>query len=497
MITLKLLNTKSEKEFTEILGDIFENSPWIAGKAAAKRPFSSLTTLHQSMVEVVNNLSKEEKLALIKKHPNLGDRVEMSIDSIKEQQGAGLKDLTADEYKDFLSLNQQYINKFSFPFILAVRGKDKNDIYRTMKTRIHHTEKTEFSTALSEIYQIALFRLQDKIITKGENFMKNKSAEQTLSYGKGNVFAYRTYSNPLTGIKQIPESTFSGRDHIIFGTNVKVSVGGSAFLPSFTEGDNSMVVATDSMKNFIQRHLAHFKGATLEGFASYVSEAFLNKYPQIESVKLIAEDIPFDAVTEATDPHLKPSDLVFKKSRNERAQAVVEIIRGENHHKIIQQSSSILDLQLIKVSGNSFVGFVRDEYTTLPEDCNRPLFIYLNLHWVYEDQEDAFGTDVSKYVAAEQVIDIATSVFHEMETPSIQNLIYEIGCRILTRFPQLLEVTFESQNHTWDTVVSEISDSKGKVYTEPRPPYGFQVFTINKENLENNKILTVAEESIG
>lgn len=495
MITIKSLNAISEKEFTMVLGDTFEHSPWIAEKAAANRPFSSINNLHRCMVDIVSNSSKEEKLTLIRKHPNLGDKVDMSDDSTNEQRGAGLKELTADEYENFISLNRQYMNKFGFPFILAVRGKDKNDIYQSMKTRIHHSETIEFDKAISEIHKIALFRLQDKI--EGENSMKNKSAAQTLSYGKGNVFAYRTYSKPLTGIKQIPESTFSGRDHIIFGTNVKVSVGGSSFLPSFTEGDNSMVVATDSMKNFIQRHLATFKGATLEGFASYVSEAFLNKYPQIDTVKLIAEDIPFEAVTEATDLQLKPSDLVFKKSRNERAKAAVEIIRGDNGSEIVQQSSSILDLQLIKVSGNSFVGFVRDEYTTLPEDGNRPLFIYLNLHWVYEDQKDAFGVDPSKYVAAEQVIDIATSVFHEMGTPSIQNLIYEIGCRILTRFPQLLEVTFESQNHTWDTVVSEIPESKGKVYTEPRKPYGFQVFTVKKENLENNIILAAAEENIG
>ena len=149
------------------------------------------------------------------------------------------------------------------------------------------------------------------------------------------------------------------------------------------------------------------------------------------------------------------------------------------------------------MSGNSFVGFVRDEYTTLPEDGNRPLFIYLNLHWIYEEQTDAFGTDPSKYVAAEQIIDLASSVFHGMETPSIQNLIYEIGCRILNRFPQLLEVTFESQNHTWDTVVSDIPGSNGKVYTEPRPPFGFQVFTVTKEHINGNKVLTTSEESLG
>ncbi len=57
----------------------------------------------------------------------------MSDDSTKEQHGAGLKDLTADEYENFISLNRQYMNKFGFPFILAVRGKDKNDIYQSMK----------------------------------------------------------------------------------------------------------------------------------------------------------------------------------------------------------------------------------------------------------------------------------------------------------------------------------------------------------------------------
>ncbi len=316
--------------------------------------------------------------------------------------------------------------------------------------------------------------------------MKNELRESTLCYGKGDVFAYRTYGSPLTGIKKIPESTFTGRENIIFGTKVKVAIGGKAFIPSFVEGDNSLVVATDSMKNFIQRHLGTYNGSTLEGFAAYVSEAFLNKYSYIEHVSILAEDIPFETVTECNEDVLQVSDVVFKQSRNERSRASVEMVRTESGIEIQEQSSSILDMQLIKVKGNSFVGFVRDEYTTLPEDSNRPLFIYLNLHWVYQEQEDALGTTPEKYVPAEQIIDIATSVFHSLETPSIQNLIYEIGRTILKRFPQLLQVTFESQNHTWDPVVESIPGSEGKVYTEPRPPYGFQVFTVTREHLKDS-----------
>lgn len=314
--------------------------------------------------------------------------------------------------------------------------------------------------------------------------MENKLTDKHVYYGKGDVFAYRTYAKPLSGITEIPESMFKGRHNIIFGTNVKVKIGGEAFIPSFVEGDNSLVVATDSMKNFIQRHLASYDGSTLEGFTNYVSEAFLAKYPQIDYISILAEDIPFDVMSEFSEDTLKASNLVFRKSRNERSRSSIEIIRTEEGPTITEQSSSILDLQLIKVSGNSFVGFVRDEYTTLPEDSNRPLFVYLNLHWVYKEQADAFGDNPESYVAAEQIIDIATSVFHNMETPSIQYLLYEIGCTILNRFPQLLQVTFESQNHTWDTVVDEIPERDGKVYTEPRPPYGFQLFTVTHEDLK-------------
>nr|WP_289214979.1 urate oxidase [Halobacillus campisalis] len=313
------------------------------------------------------------------------------------------------------------------------------------------------------------------------------SNERTMYYGKRDVFAYRTYMTPLRGVKQIPESNYSGNENIVFGLNVSVRVGGEEFLPSFTEGDNSMVVATDSMKNFIQWHLASYEGSTTEGFISYAAHAFLEKYPHFESVQMIGEEIPFEAASASTKEGLVPSNLVFKHSRDERSQAMIELVRSGDGIHVKHQQSSLLDLQLIKVKGNSFVGYIRDEYTTLPEDGNRPLFIYLNLHWQYEKEEHATGAEPSQYTAAAQIKDIAASVFHEKTTPSIQSLIYHIGCRVLERFPQLKDVTFESQNRTWETVVEDIPGSEGKVYTEPRPPYGFQEFTVTQEDAAKEK----------
>jgi urate oxidase / 2-oxo-4-hydroxy-4-carboxy-5-ureidoimidazoline decarboxylase len=317
--------------------------------------------------------------------------------------------------------------------------------------------------------------------------MKQK---RVFSYGKGDVFAYRTFLTPLTGVRQIPESAFCGRSSVVFGVNVKVEIAGNQLLTSFTEGDNSLVVATDSMKNFIQRHLGSYEGSTIEGFLHYVGEEFLKKYDHIDSIKLIGDEVPFESINRVSSSGLTESDLVFKNSRNEKAQASVEIVRNGTDFEIVNQSSGLLDLQLIKVRGNSFVGFIRDEYTTLPEDSNRPLFIYLNIGWKYENVEDSTGLDPIVYVSAEQVRDIASSVFHDLETPSIQYLIYLIGCRVLERFPQLQEVNFQSQNHTWDSVVEDIPNSSGKVYTEPRPPFGFQRFSVTKEDLKNKQEVT-------
>lgn len=311
--------------------------------------------------------------------------------------------------------------------------------------------------------------------------------KRTMSYGKGNVFAYRTFLKPLTGVKQIPESSFTGRDNTVVGVDVTCEIGGDAFLPSFTDGDNTLVVATDSMKNFIQRHLASYEGTTTEGFLHYVAHRFLDTYSHMDTITLTGEDIPFEAMPAYEEKELTASRLVFRRSRNERSRSVLKAERSGNTITITEQYSEIMDLQLVKVSGNSFAGFIRDEYTTLPEDGNRPLFVYLNISWQYENTNDAYASDPARYVAAEQVRDLASTVFHELETPSIQHLIYHIGCRILARFPQLTDVSFQSQNHTWDTVVEEIPGSKGKVYTEPRPPFGFQRFTVTREDAEKEK----------
>jgi urate oxidase len=318
--------------------------------------------------------------------------------------------------------------------------------------------------------------------------MLDKLKERTLYYGKSDVFVYRTFAKPLTGIKPIPESSFTGNNNVIFALNVKFSVYGQAFLTSFTEGDNTFVVATDSMKNFILRQAAEFEGDTIEGFLAFVSERFLEKYPHVTSISLTGDRLPFVPVEvpAKSQGSFSESGLVYRRSHNDYSSASLEISRSEDGSNVVINSlmCGLMDLQLIKVNGSSFYGFIRDEYTTLPETFDRPLYIFLNIYWEYTNISDALSGDSAFYVPFEQVRDIAQTIFHENKTPSIQNLIYQIGLKVLTRFPQLSEVRFESNNRTWETIVETITDSEGKVFTEPRPPFGFQGFSVTREDLK-------------
>ncbi|OQP12317.1 2-oxo-4-hydroxy-4-carboxy-5-ureidoimidazoline decarboxylase, partial [Geobacillus zalihae] len=132
---LEQLNEMSASEFINQLGGVFEHSSWVAERAEPYRPFSSFQSLYDKMVEIVETASENEKLKLIRMHPHLGTNAKVTDFSQKEQKHAGLNELTEDEHNHLMLLNKEYMDKFGFPFVMAVRGKTKQDIYRTIKER--------------------------------------------------------------------------------------------------------------------------------------------------------------------------------------------------------------------------------------------------------------------------------------------------------------------------------------------------------------------------
>jgi len=291
-----------------------------------------------------------------------------------------------------------------------------------------------------------------------------------ISYGKARVPIYRVYAHPLTDVTPVPESSFTGRENILFAAEIDVEVFGENFLPAYTHGDNSMVVATDTMKNFILRQALAFDGSTLEGFLDLLGHQFLKTYPEMEQVRLTGRELAFTAVQVplGEHAHFGDSNVLFNRSNNDFGVASIDFASDEQGTKITEHRCGRVGLQLLKVTGSAFTHFVRDAYTTLPERGDRPLFIYLDVHWKYSDPADM----QTHYIPSEQVRDVVQAVFHEFVSESIQHLVHEMGLRLLERFPQMAEVSFDGQNRTRDPMGESETEPKQKVYTDPFPAYG-------------------------
>ena len=159
-MTLAELNAADIAGFVDALGWIFEESPWVAERSWHSRPFADIAALHDAMVAQVEAASREEQLALLRAHPDLGTRARVSDASRGEQAGAGLDRLTPEEFARLTEWNSGYRDRFGFPFLFAVKGSTKHDILRALGERRGASQEAEFREALRQVYRIARFRLE-------------------------------------------------------------------------------------------------------------------------------------------------------------------------------------------------------------------------------------------------------------------------------------------------------------------------------------------------
>jgi urate oxidase len=249
------------------------------------------------------------------------------------------------------------------------------------------------------------------------------------------------------GKLRVPVHRITGDD--VLACEVSVEVLGDNFLPAYTEGDNSQVVATDTMKNFILRESLSYDGTSLEGLLVHLGRRFIDTYPVMEAVRMSAKELRFDRLGEH----------VHARSSDDHGVATVEsdgTVRGGRH-----------GMMLLKTRGSAFTRFARDEYTTLPERGDRPLLIRLDADWRYA------GPD--RHVDSRAVRDHLAATFDAFVSESIQHLVHEMGTRLLADHDEIAEVSFTAENHTRDPVGEE---GGRKVYTDPFPAQGLITLTL-------------------
>ena len=151
----------SKTVFLEKFGHVFEHSPWVVERAWERRPFADVQALHAAFMAEVAAAGAAAQLDLIKAHPELAARAELTEASSAEQMGAGLKQLSAQEFERFTVLNKAYGRKFGFPFIICVRLQTKASILAAFEARLRRDAVAEQAEAIAQIGLIAKLRLQD------------------------------------------------------------------------------------------------------------------------------------------------------------------------------------------------------------------------------------------------------------------------------------------------------------------------------------------------
>lgn len=167
----------TRSEFIQRFGGVFEHSPWVAEAVWERYPQVAKTANMDELIEVFSRVVRiapqNMQLDLLRAHPDLACGVvsskELTPASKQEQASAGLDQCSPEEFIEFQTLNLEYKKEFGFPFILAVRDMDRQEILRHFRRRIERSPDEEFSTAIENVIRIASQRISNLFASRNEN----------------------------------------------------------------------------------------------------------------------------------------------------------------------------------------------------------------------------------------------------------------------------------------------------------------------------------------
>ena len=171
-ISLHDVNRLAKDAFVERFGDIAEHAQWVAAEAADRRPFLSPDAMIAAFTDAVERADEKRQRALLLAHPDLAGKAaiagDLTKESLSEQAGAGLDKLTPEEFARLTKMNAAYRDRHGIPFIFAVRGATKHDIFRGFQGRLGNPPDVEFKAALDQVARIIRFRLEDRVTAMSE-----------------------------------------------------------------------------------------------------------------------------------------------------------------------------------------------------------------------------------------------------------------------------------------------------------------------------------------
>jgi OHCU decarboxylase len=162
-MNLDTLNHLPDDQFLAAIGGPLEGETWLAARVIAHRPFATREALIDAFEREIAACTPDEKVRLLESHPELAAKVELSPMSVAEQAAAGLKQLTNDEYDEFMRQNRAYRERFGFGFVICARENTKHTILAAFGQRLTHPRDHEIALGAGEVFKILRLRLIDLV----------------------------------------------------------------------------------------------------------------------------------------------------------------------------------------------------------------------------------------------------------------------------------------------------------------------------------------------
>jgi urate oxidase len=462
-VNLAEINQLSPQRFLEYFGRVLEHSPRYAERAATQRPFSSFEDLHRAIVRAIQADAPTAQLELIRAHPDLAGKAaiagELTSESASEQASAGLDRLTPEEFAEFTRVNTAYRSKFEMPYIVCVREHSKDSILSGAIERLEHDLPTERAKALEEIGKIARLRLLDLVERDlVEDGMEVNSAKSRIvpgrivlgqnSYGKADVRLFKVFRDQTR--------------HEVKDVWVDVAMFGD-FTAAHTLGDNTDLLATDTVRNTVYALAKNGLTGSIEEFGKHLIQHFVQAGPRISSVRVKMTEHRWDRIQVANSAGKRlEHDHSFTRDVGKHT-AVVE---GDGSSFTV--TSGIDELFILKTTNSGWEGFLREQYTTLPDTNDRILATVVTANWHYNKPD----VDYDQVWAGvwQQIL----STFTDHYSPSMQATLYQMGKAVLERFEEIdkIHFSFPNKHHIKYNLERLGMENDNTIFHADAEPYG-------------------------
>jgi urate oxidase len=265
----------------------------------------------------------------------------------------------------------------------------------------------------------------------------------------------------------------NGQTHTIQEYCVEIELEGD-FDKSYTAGDNSTIVATDSMKNTVYILAAENEFTCPEQFGKLLAKHFVSQYAQVDAATIRITE----AIWQRIEHEGRPHEHAFVGGSNERRKTKVSLDSSQ-----LKVESAIEALSVLKTTNSGFVGFVRDKYTTLPETTDRVFATNIDCTWTYCDSECDFNQTYA--LVREEIL----RTFCNHNSLGVQQTLQAMGEAVLVACPHILEIDFTMPNqHRIPFDLSRFNmENRNEIFVTTSEPFGVIKGRIRRTNAQQDQ----------